>query len=265
MRDRWFRMVVTIATSATIACGDEAVDPVTAPNPAAMPATPAANQWPYQWTYNGIPSAVSIQISSRAYFEADNLSFVATAQVSFTWSNDVSAKLEAWLLNKEGQTVNSSSAGMTYNRFALPVAAGDSTLVVRVSTNNTTCGLVGKHSYEGRASQIAIDAKLVQITLFSHGIQTTNGGDVVQPACPPPPGCEQEPVNRVVSGSTGILASSIGCDGAPAPPFGGSEAFEVCFRIWRELWIWDYYTRAFSLAATWMVAILCYITTMAET
>lgn len=265
MRDRWFRMVVTIATSATIACGDEAVDSVTAPKPAAMPAAPATNQWPYIWEYNGTPTVASIQISSEANFATDNLSFEATARVTFTWSNDVSAKLDAWLLNKEGQTVNRSSAGMTYNRFALPVAAGDSTLVVRLSTNNVTCGLVGKHSYEGRASQIAIDAKLVQIMLFSQGIQTTNGADVVQPACPPPPGCEQEPVNRVVSGTTGILASTTGCNGAPVPPFSGSEEFEVCFRVWRELWIWDYYTRAFSLAATWLVAVICYITTMAET
>lgn len=266
MRDRWFRMVVTIATSATIACGDAAVDPVTAPESAAKPATPVMNQWPTIWEYSGIPVAASIQIGSDARFEADNLSFVVTAQVSFTWSNDVSARIEASLLNKQGQVVNRSTAGMSFQRFALPVAAGDSTLVVRISTNGIKCGLVGKHSYEGRASQVAIDARLVAFTLFTQTIHPTNGGDVMQPACPPTPGCEQEPVNRVVSGTTGILASTTGCNDAPAPPFGGgSEEFEVCFRIWRELWIWDYYTRAFSLAATWIVGILCYITTMAET
>jgi hypothetical protein len=262
MRDRWFRMVVTIATSATIACGDEAVDSVTAPKPAAMPVVPATNQWPYTWEFSGQPSAVSLQISSDAHFTADNLSFEATARVSFTWSNDVSAKLDVSLLNKDGQTINRSSAGMSYHRFALPVASGDSTLVVRISTNNITCGLVGKHSYEGRASQIAIDAKLIQITLFTQGIQTTNGADVQQPACPPPPGCEQDPVNRVVSGATGILASATNCDYSPLPPGAGSEEFQVCFAVWRELWVWNYYLRSHTLVATWLVGMFCYITTM---
>ena len=262
MRDRWFRMVVTIATSATIACGDEAVDSVTAPKPAAMPAAPATNQYPYVWEFTGQPASASIQISSDAYFEADNLSFVATAHVSFTWANDVSAKLEAWLLNKEGQTINRSSAGMSYSRFALPVVGGDSTLVVRVSTNNITCGLVGKHSYEGRASSIAIDAKLVQITLFTQGIQTTNGPDALQPACPPPPGCEQQPVARVVSGTTAILASTTDCDNSPIPPSGGSEEFRVCFVIWRELWLWNYVTNTFQLMAVWVVGVVCYTITM---
>ena len=264
MRERWFRMVVTIAASATIACGDEAVDAVTAPKPSAMPGTPATNQWPYMWEFNNTPMAASIRISSDAWFEAGNLSFIATAHVSFTWSNDVNAKLEASLVNTQGQTINSSSAGMAYSRFALPVAAGDSTLVVRVSTNNTTCGLVGKHSYQGRASQIAIDAKLVQITLFTQGIQTTNGPDVTQSACPPPPGCEQPPVTRVVGGTAGVLASTTNCEHAPTPPSGGSEQFEVCFRLWRELWVWDYLSRSYNIAATWIVAVICYITTMAE-
>ena len=257
MRDRWFRMVVTIATSATIACGDEAVDSVTAPKPAAMPAAPATNQWPYYWEFSGTPSVASIQISSSAYFDADYLTFVATARVSFTWSNDVSARLDVWLLNKEGQTINRSSAGMSYNRFALPVAYGDSTLVVRVSTNNTKCGLVGKHSYEGRASQIAIDARLIQLTLFTQGIQTTNGADVQQPACPPPTGCEEEPVSRVISAPAGILASTTSCDDAPAPPDGGGEEFVVCFIVWREWWVWDS-SSGYRLLAVWPIGVTCY-------
>lgn len=260
MRDRWFRMVVTIATSATLACSDEAVDAVTAPKPAAMPASPATNLYPYYWEFSFTPSVASIQISSNAYFEADNLTLVATARVSFTWSNDVTARLDAWLLNQQGQTVNRSSAGMTYTRFALPVASGDSTLVVRVSTNNIKCGLVGKHSYEGRASQIAIDTRLVQITLFTQGIQTTNGPDVTQPACPPPSGCEQEPVTRVISGATGILASAANCDDAPAAPGGGGEEFMVCYAIWRELWLWDMVSGTLRLVASWPIGITCYMT-----
>jgi hypothetical protein len=255
-------MVVTIATSATIACGDEAVDSVTAPKPAAMPAPPVTNQWPYVWEFAGQPTFASIQISSDAYFEADNLSFVATAHISFTWSNDVTGKLEAWLLNKQGQTINRSSAGMSYSRFAIPVAGGDSTLVVRLSTNNITCGLVGKHSFEGRASQIAIDAKLVQITLFTQGIQTTNGADVQQPACPPPPGCQQQPVTRVVSSPTAVLTSTTDCDNSPTPPGGGSEGIEVCFAVWRELWLWNLTTNTLQLVATWMIGVICYVTTM---
>ena len=265
MRDRWFRMVMTIATSATIACGDEAVDAVTAPEPAAMPATPATNQWPYLEEYNGFTATSSIRISSDAWFEADNLTFTAEARVSFTWANDVSAKLDAWLLNNQGQTINRSSASMSFQRMALPVPSGDSTVVVRVSTNNTKCGLVGKHSYEGRAAQVAIDARLVQIILFSQGIGTTNGGDVLQPACPPPSGCEQQPVSRVVGGTSGILASPLSCDYPFLPPIEGTEEFEVCVRIWRELWIWDYYSRVYFLNAEWIIGAICYITTMMET
>ena len=259
MRDRWFRMVVTIASSATIACSDEAVDAVTAPKPAAMPAVPATNQWPYTWEFTGIPTAASLQISSEAHFSSDWLTFIASARISFTWSNDVSAKIDAWLLNKQGQTVNRSSAGMTYYRFAVPVSQGDSTLTVRVSTNSIICGLVGKHSYEGRASQIAIDVKFVQITLFTQGIQTTNGADVEQPACPPPSECE-EPASRVISGTTGALASTSDCEDAPAPPGGGQEPFEICFTVWRELWIWDYFYHIYYLVAIWPVGVICYVT-----
>jgi hypothetical protein len=258
MRDRWFRMVMTIATSATIACGDEAVDQVTAPKPAATPVTPAANQWPYLWEFNGYPTAVGIQISSNARFENDNRDFVAQAFVSFYWANDVSAKLEAWLLNKQGQTINSSSAGMTFYRLALPVQRGDSTMTVRLSTNNTTCGLVGKHSYEGKAAQIAIDARIVTITLFSHTIGKTNGSDVLQPACPPEP-CEAEPATRVVSGATGILAAESTDCGVPMPPGGGEEELEVCFTVWRELWIWDYLSQSYNLSTSWIIGVICYV------
>jgi len=146
---------------------------------------------------------------------------------------------------------------MTYYRFAIPVASGDSTLVVRISTNNTTCGLVGKHTFEGKASQIAIDAKIVQITLATQGIQTTNGPDVQQPACPEPPGCEEEPASRVISGSNGALASASDC-GAPAPPGGGSEDFVVCFIVWRELWLWDFVNHIFQFITMWPVGLVCY-------
>ena len=257
-------MVVTIATSATIACGDEAVDSVTAPKPAAMPAVPSTNQFPYLWEYNGFTAAASIQISSDAHFEPDNLTFVASAHFSFTWSNDVTGKLDVSLLNKQGQTINRSSASMSFQRWALPVQRGDTTIVVRLSTNNTTCGLVGKHSYEGRAAQVAIDASLIQITLFSQGIGTTNGPDAAQPACPLPAGCEEAPVYRVSSVATGVPAPTITCGGIPAPP-GGEEEFEVCFTVWRELWIWDYYSRTYNLDMTWIIGAICYITTMNAT
>ena len=264
MRDRWFRMVVTIATSATIACGDEAVDPVTAPNLAARPAVPATNQWPYLWEFSATPTAGSIEISSDAHFDTDYLTFIAEATISFTWSNDVSGKLDAWLLNKQGQTINRSSASMAFQRWALPVPSGDSTVVVQVSTNNTTCGLVGKHSYEGRAATVAIDAKLVQITLFSQAIGATNGPDVLQPACPIPAGCQEVPVYRVSSGITGVPAPTLVCGGIPAPP-GGEEEFEVCFTVWRELWIWDYLSRTYNLDTSWLIGAYCYVTTMNAT
>lgn len=259
MRDRWFRMVVTIATSATVACGDEAVDKVTAPNPAATPVIPAANQWPYVWEFNGTPTAVGIQISSNASFENDNRDFVANAFVSFWWANDVSAKLDASLLNKQGQTINKGSAGMAFYRIALPVPRGDSTMTVRISTNNTTCGLTGKHSYEGKAAQVAIDAQIVTIRLFSHEIGMTNGPDVLQPPCPPEE-CEAEPVSRVISGHTGVLAAeSTDCD-VPSPPSGGDEVvFEICLTVWRELWIWDYQSNTYTLNTSWIIGVICYV------
>lgn len=260
MRHRWFRMVMTIATSASIACGDEAVDQVTAPKPAATPVTPAANQLPYFWEFYGTPTAVGIQISSNASFENDHRDFVANAFVSFSWANDVSAKLDAWLLNKQGQTINRSSAGMTFYRIALPVQRGDSTMTVRLSTNNITCGLVGKHSFEGKAAQVAIDAQIVTITLFSQTIGTTNGPDVLQPPCPPEP-CAVEPVSRVVSGHTGVLASETTTECVePMPPGGGEEEFEVCFTVWRELWVWDYMSGSYTLAAEWIIGVICYMT-----
>jgi hypothetical protein len=80
MRDRWFRVVVTIATSATIACGDAAVDPVTAPELAAKPATPVAAQFPYIWdfaTYEIPTNALGMQIAASPRFEDDYLTFVA--------------------------------------------------------------------------------------------------------------------------------------------------------------------------------------------
>jgi len=264
MRNRCFRMVGTIATSATIACGDAAVDNVSAPGSAAIPSTPVANQWPYEWEYfyGGIPSTIGIQISGTSTFVDGNRTFVVRARVSFQWVNDVSARIDAWLLNKNGQTVNSGSAEMSYQRLALPVPQGDTTFTVRISTNNITCGLVGKASYEGSAAAVALDAKLVQIVLYKQSVGKTTLADVLQPECPPPSSCD-EPVTRVIAGAPGILASEgEDCDDAPAPPDGGDEEFMVCFTVWREVWFWDYLSGTYQMSMTWIIAMYCYVTTL---
>lgn len=258
-------MVVTIATSATIACGDAAVDPVTAPELAAKPATPVAAQYPYLWdfaTYEIPTNALGMQIAASPRFEDDYHTFVVSARVTFQWANQVSANIDAWLLNKNGQTVNKGSAGMTYTRLALPVPQGDTTFTVRISTNNITCGLVGKASYSGSAALVALDARLVQLTLTSHTIHPTTTFDVPQPDCPPPSGCEQEPVTRVIGAATGVLASTTTtCDNPMLPPGSGSEEWEVCFTVWRELWVWDYLSRSYTLSTEWIVGVICYLTT----
>lgn len=275
MRNRCFRMVGTIATSATIACGDAAVDKVSAPGSAAIPSTPVANQWPYEWEYTegGIPSAIGIQIQGSSAFTNDYRTFEVSARVTFQWVNDVSAKIEAWLLNKSGQTVNSGSAQMSYQRLTLPVPSGDTTFTVRIATN-ATCGLIGKASYEGSAAQVAIDARLVQVVLYKQTIGKTTLPDALQPECPPPSGCE-EPVTRVMHGAAGVLASegdscgdASAPDGgsdeeAPEPPSGGDEVFIVCFNVLREYWYWDLVNDTYTLKATWLVATICYETTLA--
>jgi hypothetical protein len=263
MRTRYFNVVATIVTSALLACGDAAVDEVTAPRIAATPAQPVTTQWPGIWEYEeyGIPSAIGLNISSDAWFEDDNRTFVARATVRFEWANDVSANLQAWLVDKNNVTVNSGSAGMHYSRAVLPVPSGDTTFTVRISTNNRTCGLLGKHSYNGRSAQNALNVNFLQITLWEQTMPETHGPDVLQPECPPSEGCAT-PVSRVIGGSTGILASEQEDCEAPTPPNGGGdqEAVEVCYTIWRELWIYDIVRRTLNLAAEWPVGIYCYYT-----
>jgi hypothetical protein len=273
MRDRYLSLVATIATSALIACGDAAVDNVTAPVPAAKPAQPVANQWPTESEYaeNGIPSAIGITIAPQASFQDDFTWFVATGNIHFEWVNDVSASVTAWLINKNGTTVNTGYAAIQYSRLALPVPEGDTVMTVRISTNGIKCGLIGKSSFSGHAAQKAIDVRLVQITLYSQTIGPTTGPDIVQPECPPeappppPPVCETTPVARVLAGTAGILASeSETCTTAPAPPPSGGgddDDFEICYTVWLELWIWDFFSNSFTLAEEWIVGFFCIVYT----
>lgn len=260
MRDRYLSLVATIATSALIACGDAAVEDLTAPPLAATPAAPVTDdEWPSELDFEGIPSAIGIQITVSPGFEDGNKTFVVDARVRFQWANEVSANVRASLINKEGNTINQGVAGMTYRRIALPVPQGDSTFTVRISTNNITCGLIGKSSYSGRAATRAIDLNLVQLVLWEQEINETSGPDVLQPACPPPPGCEPSPGNRVIAGTSGILASE-NEDCAPAPPNGGGDDdFEFCYTVWRELWVWDYFSGSFNLQAEWIIGTFCFL------
>ena len=266
MRDRCFRMVVTIATSATIACGDAADDPVTAPILAAKPATPVAQQYPFEWEVaaNGIPTnATSIEITANSGFQNNNQDFFVTAHVAFRWANEVSAMVDAWLLNKNGQSVNSGKKGLSYSRLGLPVPQGDTTLTVTVSTNYVTCGLIGKGSYSGSAEFFALNSSLLQMKLSGQTIHTTTTADVLQPACPPTDGCEQAPLTRVTSSTPSLLAPSVSdCLPSGFPPVDGNEEFEVCFTMWREMWIYDLFSQISTLLAAWIIGTICYVTTV---
>ena len=153
MRDRYLGMAITLATGAMIACSDGAVGDVTAPRLAEMPASPVANTWPSvtEFTAAGIPSTVGMQIWLTPWWEDGYRMFAVSARVSFTWANEVSATINAWIIDKAGKTINSSSSGVAYKRLAIPVSSGDTTLIVKVSSNNITCGLVGKSSGTGSA------------------------------------------------------------------------------------------------------------------
>lgn len=260
MRDRCLRMAVTFATSALFACGDAAVDPVTAPQLAAEPATPVANQYPYTWELENNASAVGIQITANPRFEKDYRTFVVDARVTFSWANDVSAGLKAWLLNKNGATVNSSETGMHYTRIGPPVPYGDTTFTVKVAAP-ATCGLIGKSSYHGESIVYALNFSLVQIKVFSRAIGTTNAPDVLQPECPPAPPdeCETdtEPASRLTAATSGSVAySAEGCDDAPTAPTGGGPV-TICYTVWRELWIRDLETGVDTLIDAWVVGVVC--------
>lgn len=265
MRDRYLSLAVTLAAGAMIACSDGAVEEITAPKLAEMPATPVANTWPSvtEFTAANIPNAIGIQIRLTPWFEDQYRWFVVSARVTFQWANEVSATINAWLVDKTGKTTNSSSAGMAYRRLSIPVASGDTTFIVKVSTNNTTCGLVGKSSSSGSAAQVAINLQLVQVTLWRQDAHLTNGPDVVQPACPPeepepePEACDG-PATRVLAGTSGILASEAD-DCAPAAPDGsGEEPTEVCYTVWREYWIYDFYKKTYTMYAAFPIGVVCY-------
>ena len=261
MRDRYLIVVATIVASAITACSDAAVDQVTAPPSAATPVQPVTNQWPSEEEYeaNEISGPIGIQITLTAYFSADTLTFVVEARVRFQWANDVSATVWASVINKSGSVINSSEAGMAYQRLALPVASGDTTFVVKVSTNGIKCGLTGKSAYAGHAATKAIDARIVVISLWEQHIQKTNGPDIQQAACREE--SDACPVSRVIGGTSAALPSTGDCDDdtAPAPPNGESEPVEVCYVIWRELWIIDLATRRQTLLYSYPVGYFCYL------
>jgi len=267
MRDRYLSLAVTLAAGAMIACSDGAVEEITAPKLAEMPATPVANTWPSvtEFTAANIPNAIGMQIYLTPWFEDQYRWFVVSARVTFQWANEVSATVNAWLVDKAGKTTNSSSAGMAYRRLSIPVSSGDTTFIVKVATNNTTCGLVGKSSSSGVAAQVAINLQLVQVTLWRQEAFPTNGPDVVQPACPPeepePPGACDGPVTRLLAGTTGPLAAEADdCASAPPPDGGGEEPTEVCYTVWREYWIYDFLRRTYTLYAVVPIGVVCYTT-----
>lgn len=263
MHYRYLSVVATIAAGLMIACSDAAVDNVTAPRPTVTPAAPVADQWPTEeeLAASGIPSGIGISITSDAHFEDDYYAFTARAEIHFEWVNEASARLYAALINKGGTVVNSSTANFSYKRVAVPVSSRDTTLRVKLSTNNTTCGLTGKHSYSGRGALKALDASLITISLYEKEIGETNGPDVEQPPCPPEPSDCEEPVQRVIAGMTGILASeSADCDDAPAPPGGGGDddPIEVCYMLWREIWLYDWVTNTRWLIAVYPLGVYCF-------
>jgi hypothetical protein len=264
MHRRYFNVVATIATSVTLACGDARLDDVTAPPPAAIPASPVTNQWPSEEEFAEVSSAIGIRIVLAPWFARDNLYFNVDARITFDWANYVSATAKASLINASGTQINSGQASLTWYRIALPVASGDTTLTVRIATNNITCGLTGKSSGSGRAAQRALSFGLVVIDLYDQTAGETSGPDVMQPTCPPDD-CGVTASSRVTRGTSGVLRSeSDGCDDdAPTPPLTGGESDDpdptlVCFTLWREFWYYDSVTRRYSLLGTYVLGTFCY-------
>jgi hypothetical protein len=262
MRERCTGLVATIAASVTIACGDAAVENPTAPPSAATPASPVANQFPTAseiLASGANASAIGIQITVTPYFENEYRTYGVTAGIHFQSANEVSASINGWLINERGTRVNEGSAGFTFTRFGIPVAQGDTTIDVRISTNNITCGLTGKSTYKGTATTRAIG----MIALFSQSIDLTSGDDFPQPACPPAPPPDEcdTPVARVIGGFTGVKAAApTSCDDAPAPPpGGGAEMIEVCYTVWLEYWIYDFMTNTFRLISSWPIGTTCHL------
>ncbi|HEX6313881.1 MAG TPA: hypothetical protein VFZ73_03445, partial [Gemmatimonadaceae bacterium] len=186
MHHRYSSVVATIATGLLMACGDARLDDVTAPRPAATPALPVANQYPTEAAIAeaGVPTTIGLRIETNAWFESDYNWFVVDARVRFDWANYVSATLKASLINQSGTRINDGQASMTWYRMFIPVAFGDTTFRVRVSTAGHTCGLIGRHEYAGTSAQRAIDSRLVTISLYEQNVGPTTGPDVLQPACP---------------------------------------------------------------------------------
>lgn len=259
MPDRYLRMAVTFATSALLACGDAAVDDVTAPTLAAKPVTPVTAQYPYTWELEGTSSAIGIQMYPNARWENNNTVFVVDVRVAFQWANDVSAQVKATLVNQSGTVVNYAEAAMHYTRLAVPVASGDTTFTLRVPTS-ITCGLIGKTTYSGKASTIALDVRLVQITLWSQSAGPTTAPDAMQPACPPPPPpdeCDPDAVYRLTGMSAPVASWEEGCEEeAPSAPSGG-ETITICYTVWREYWVYDYGTRLYTRVGVWPIGTFC--------
>jgi len=261
MRERSVGLVATIATSLTIACSDAAVENFTAPPIAATPASPVTNEFPTveELLASGASaSALGLQITVSPYFVPDYRTFVVDGTIRFQASNEVSATVSGWLINQNGQKINEGSAGFGMTRFGLPVPYGDSTVQIRIVSNNITCGLTGKSSYKGFANVRAVGV----VPLFTFTIEPTNGRDVLQPVCPPPPPPPPDecdgPANRVIGGASGILASVSGdCDDAPSAP-SGSDPVEVCYIVWRQLWTYDLITKQLKLVAQWPIGVQCY-------
>jgi hypothetical protein len=258
-------MVATIATSVTLACGDARLDDVTAPSPAAMPVTPVANEWPTEEEIAaaGVPSAIGMKIDLTPWFATDNLYFIVDAKISFSWANYVSATIKASLINASGQQINSGQTALSWYRMVVPVPSGDTTLTVRIATNNTTCGLTGRSSSAGKAAQRALSAGLFIVDIYEHSIGETSGPDVLQPKCPPDD-CDNTASSRVISGTSGVLRSeSDGCPDAPAPPISGGgdddpEPTLVCFNVWREFWSVNLLTHQYSLTGQVFIGTFCY-------
>lgn len=263
MRDRYTRMFIAIATGALFACSDAAVEDVTAPPLAATPVPPvAAEAWPptHEFTLYGIPSSIGIRMQSSAAFEDGWSRFVARVAVQFEWANEVSANLRAWLIDKNGATINSGSAGVTYKRLALPVPSGDTTFTVAISTNGRTCGLTGKHEYSGDARQNSLNFMLQLTVLYQQTVSPTTGADVSQPECTstPPAGCAG-PATRVISGTT-AMPSIVwnGCSETPLAPTGDEAPYEVCYTVWREFYYYDYYTKKTYFLGRMPIGTVCY-------
>ena len=126
MRERSLSLVATIATSVTIACSDAAVEKSHGTNTCGDAGFPGRESASQLRTKSGDADGLPARSAYRSRFhrasrpDTRHLSSGRTSPVS--GSKRSVRRINGWLINKNGATINEGSAGFTPTRFGIPVA-----------------------------------------------------------------------------------------------------------------------------------------------